>query len=1605
MKPELSTGRGPMALHLRRAIALVMCELIILQPAIATAQVLSQVPMFTVTSAPPNVMLTLDDSASMDLLSLDPAPDYAWTGYSVPADASKHWPTSGGAAGRHPLLKVNTFGYFGISGMRHYAGPANGDGRWTFHQDEVRQRSPVFNPLAYNPAVRYRPWNENGAPFPPANFGGSSGSAQAAVGQRTEWDMRRLPASMGGGNVRNRQTGTIAGNLNTAGGSTLKSWTLPVVGSVRYQNLVQTQTSNPVIQQTPHGDDLFWHTIRFDTGTCQKFNQNYAWQCPVGSIYTITPPAGTCNAGSVGNTSGSCCTEQTSNPFQDTRPNNWVWTSPLAAPPGINPNGSPPSLSGPKGETCNSIVYVDQQTASLGTNCVTSVIPCPGGGGELCTQVTCDTGVRHRWRCNYTESWTNPNNTCTAQAPLRCNATTNTCVDWGGAGVDTPARYIDGHWPAARYVVYDGPQPGTVAEKRDLSNYRMVMISRKFGWDTGTGTRDLVGTTLADAVSRWIVVDGATGLPSYRGDCDVLAGQDGTWCTFEQEAQNYANWYTYYRSRLFASIGVVSEVLSGFSGPEQYLRLGFARINHFKSARNPWNVQSVTDLLHVGGLPDLDGASNEGAVVRGVRSFTMFDPPLSGNVNTSRLEIFEHLFTTNSLGPTPNRETVHAIGRYYMRTDSKGPWGHAPGVGNEPPSEHLWCRRNYNLLATDGEWTKLPAVGGFEPQRLLERPSDWSVSPVAAGVTTSMSTTGSPITGTERLTDAPLTFTYVPGDEPQITGGSGTQTGTLTDVMHYYWSRDLRPDLRNSLNTSVNRAFWQHMANYVVGYGVQASMESPTLRPTFQARTLIAWPTVGLEPCRQFDNNARDASLPPPACTPAQHTVSPSGNRINDMLRGSLSGYGDFFAAQSPDQLGEALKAAIAAILAEGAAGSAPAFSSPSVSAGGLLVKSGFRTNVWDGYVYAFDTKEYIRHLAGEIAEPPRIWSATLPVHGDRNILTSKAQSTAVAFQWCNLSDDQRTLLDPVASATPCPTPTAPPIVGWLRGDQSREQPNGGFRRRSIVLGDIVNSAPVFSKAADHGYRFRPAASYKAGPPHGFAGYPDYVLQKKTTRAAVLMFGANDGMFHVLDARAGLASSGKEIFAYVPRAVYGKLRDLANPAYSHFYTVDGPLVESDVFVSNAWKTIVVGSTGAGPAGLFAIDVTAPQSGMGASNVLWDIVPADHASTDVQEHLGHVMGKGVIGSVKLDADSNPVTTPNGKWVFIVGNGYNSQNKEATLLIFDAMNGALIRAIKTPASYGGPAKPNGLGAVAPVYDGARNIVAAYAGDRQGNLWKFDLSADDPANWKVANEAAGSAAPLFEAGPTRPIHQEPRIAVHPLGGLYVAFGTGRLHEVSDAADTNDQGVYVLWDKADDNLAPISVDDLQLIRLQQYADGDEVYRRLHAGDLSSYDWTKRGFWIRLREHLGPADGERIIAPMIMDLGVLSVTSYSPTNGNDPCIPGGTSFLYRLDLAGGFKSGSFAGQGAATVGLQIRPGTAGAMPVFHIPADDGSAPVVDTMDAGQLSTMLQTPKYRITSGQAVNLGTLGTCQNVGLRVDGSFARIPIECAGMLPLRSWRPVR
>ena len=161
--------------------------------------------------------------------------------------------------------------------------------------------------------------------------------------------------------------------------------------------------------------------------------------------------------------------------------------------------------------------------------------------------------------------------------------------------------------------------------------------------------------------------------------------------------------------------------------------------------------------------------------------------------------------------------------------------------------------------------------------------------------------------------------------------------------------------------------------------------------------------------------------------------------------------------------------------------------------------------------------------------------------------------------------------------------------------------------------------------------------------------------------------------------------------------------------------------------------------------------------------------------------------------------------NAGWVTIFGNGYNSTNESAVLFVLDSFTGALLAKIDT--NYN---PSNGLSTPAPVdVDGDSIVDYVYAGDLQGNMWKFDFTSATVAGWEVAYDPkplfrAMDAAVDLNGDPApnyQPITTRPDVTTHcSQKGYIVAFGTGKYLGSTDLADTKTQTVYGIWDYGDD-------------------------------------------------------------------------------------------------------------------------------------------------------------------------------------------------------------
>lgn len=1223
--------------------------------------------------------------------------------------------------------------------------------------------------------------------------------------------------------------------------------------------------------------------------------------CPTGTAQAALGTCATCAAGST--LSGGQCLSNC--PGGTVAQNSSFCYS--ACPAGTAQVGS--------GGTCRTICPSSFSGQSLtGSNSTTCFYACASGTASGGTCNSCPTGatidVPMAGQCCTTFSAAGFSG-CPYLDPTRC-----TSANYWYPQSDTlpaPARFFV-------FVPVDLTRAPTTAELSNPANYERREINRDAPRYQATFDKPYPNN------------DPTQDRTQIRRDCGT-----GTTCTWAQEAQNFANWYTYYRTRLFSAVAVTAESLSSLTRAAglDSMRLGYGSINYFPNGANPF--PNVNPALN-GRLPStmtVDGQSSVGAVVRGVRPFTEVSPPPSPGSNNRRQEVFDWLFSLREVGATPNREAIDAVGRYLARDDNRGPWIQASDptsltnwVSSEDPSDHIPCRRNYTIMITDGEWTNAP-IQGTPSQPIISDPARAALPAGLAsqGSPTNALTNTGPLhtpVGSAALVASP--YRYDPAAEPQFSGGAGTTTNTLSDVALYYWSRDLRTDLANNIKPNAsNRAFWQHLTPYIVGYGINASRDNATTRGAIAAATPITWPSVRLENRPTEDprtiSSDRDTAQVASPSTPATQLTcnydpitNPSGcGRVDDTFRAAMAARADFLTATDVSSLAASVASAFARIVeVEGTATSVGGRSS-SLRAGDLLYFASFVTNRWTGKIDAFNAVAWFDAVRAGTAEPAPVATTNFPSPNGRNILTSTARlGSGVAFNFASLSAAQRTQLGNSAA-----------LVDYLRGNQSGEIRNGGtFRDRDpgAIMGDIVNTSPLYSKAPDDLYTAarRPTADTNTATGAANA-YRDHVQQNQASRPATVYVSSNSGMLHGFD-----AATLQERFAYVPRAVYPILSQLVSPGYLHRYFVDGPIVQGDVYINGAWRTVVVSTTGAGPKGIFALDVTqrtgSTARNVDTSDVLWDVTATD-AVANIAD-LGNITQPGVIGSAR-----------DGNWYYFVGNGWESPNDKAVLLAIRISDGAII-SIPTD-NVGGPNpssgsinnQPNGLGGVTPVYDSRRNIIAIYAGDRQGRLWKFDLTSAATSGWVSST----GTTPLFQAtdslGKRQPISAAPRLMAHPLGGRFIAVGTGRLTEVDDPSDTSLQTMYGLWERNTNSPTPISKTELRQFTLTETGTQANRNRVRALNGVNALNWnTDRGWYLNLHPTnvAYPPAGERVIVTPAEDLGFINVTSFEPIAGADKCQGGGQSFFYRFDVTGNFQRVGFRGLAANVVGVEMPGSLAG---------------------------------------------------------------------------------
>ena len=454
--------------------------------------------------------------------------------------------------------------------------------------------------------------------------------------------------------------------------------------------------------------------------------------------------------------------------------------------------------------------------------------------------------------------------------------------------------------------------------------------------------------------------------------------------------------------------------------------------------------------------------------------------------------------------------------------------------------------------------------------------------------------------------------------------------------------------------------------------------------------------------------------------------------------------------------------------------------------------------------------------------------TVTVQAPSARKILSwnnASTSPTGVAFQYSSLSSSEQTALG------------SSDRVNFLRGDRTKEIANTGgtFRNRSSVLGDIIDSSPVFVGAPKFNYKGPWVDQlYTSTTPVEASTYATF-MSDHANRMNVVYIGANDGLLHAF--RAGTVASngasinnndGQELLAYMPGQVVNAIHttagslDYSSPSYLHNFQVDATPGYGDLYYNSGWHTWLVGGLGPGghpggavntnantyvdshgttqqtipdPVGtLYALDITDPDGTFSESNASTLVVGEINSSTisctgnsTCGTNMGQVSGTPAIRRLH-----------DGSWGVIWGNGLNSKSGRAGLFIMHVSS----TGAKTYQYIDAGAGPsNGIVEVtAADLDGDHITDFVYAGDVLGNLWRFDLTSSTNTSWSANTQ------PLFTTSTGQPITTAPVVAqvaaVSSTGypKLIISFGTGqKLPLTATAAEVYasvGQSMYGVWD-----------------------------------------------------------------------------------------------------------------------------------------------------------------------------------------------------------------
>ena len=417
---------------------------------------------------------------------------------------------------------------------------------------------------------------------------------------------------------------------------------------------------------------------------------------------------------------------------------------------------------------------------------------------------------------------------------------------------------------------------------------------------------------------------------------------------------------------------------------------------------------------------------------------------------------------------------------------------------------------------------------------------------------------------------------------------------------------------------------------------------------------------------------------------------------------------------------------------------------------------------------------------------------------------------------------------------------------------------------------------------------------------------------KRDNRQEFLVAAANDGMVHIF--RNGTPSNPYDLkLSYIPAGMeredekgqattLGKvLKDIAREGYGsstpHRYMVNGGFVLRQ---TPDKQTFMFGAMGQGGRGAYALNIDAVANSDRSS---WNTtVPLFETKKGSDNKLGYTIGSTQIGRVSIKRDTTPVNLEsNVRYAGFLASGYrtedvNSEDNDTALYVYDMTGkeagtkntgtnvssskeaGKLLAKIPAPNGKGGLSSPT---LVDTDFDGIVDI--AYAGDRYGNMFRFDLSGETPSKW--------SAQMIFQGSGNQPITSAPAVSRRSKDKYVVIFGTGSEIYQNELTNTNGQinAVYGIYDdvSTDESKKAVLANSSELEQQTRESDGEHIYVSDNKVGKDKKGWSLT---------LGPNERVTVKPTMILRTAVVTIRKYesktihTDSSSTDVCLPDSTS-------------------------------------------------------------------------------------------------------------------